>query len=155
MRIAGIAVDVPSKGRPTARLVVLDGSSGGALESHDTFTSDPTDLATQLHDMAEAVKSRLGGLGVERVVVRRADRPPRPSNNEGPRLRLLTEGAIVSAARSVVVDTRVGTGKDTGGWFGANKATLDGVAALLAGKEGLGVAYVEAIAAALSILALP
>ncbi len=154
MRVAGVAVSVPSRGRPTARLVVLDGSSGGVLESHDAFTSDDTDLATLLHDMAEAVRSRLEGVRVERVVVRRADRPPRASNHEGPRLRLLTEGAVVSAARSVVIDTRVGTGKDTGAWHGTDKATLDGLAAGIAASEGLADVYVDTIAAALAALAV-
>src|SRR5947199_1899532 len=34
-------------------------------------------------------RSRLDGLRVERVVIRRADRPTRPSHAEGPKRRLL------------------------------------------------------------------
>ena len=134
---------------------MLDGSSGPTIEIAEVFTSDDVDLATQLHDMAEALRSRLDGLRVERVVVRRADRPPRASNTEGPRLRLLMEGAVASAARSVVVDTRVGTGKDTGAWYGSNKAGVDAVAAQLLGQHGVAAAYGEATSAGLAALAMP
>jgi hypothetical protein len=155
MRVAGISVDVPSPGRPTTRLVVVDGSTGPAIETSETFPTDDVDLATQLHDMAQAVRSRLDGLRVERVVVRRADRSPRASNNEGPRLRLLTEGAIISAARSIVVYTRVGTGKDTGAWYGSNKAGIDAAAAQLVARYGLLSTFVDATSAGLAALALP
>lgn len=155
MRVAGISVDVPSRGRPTTRLVVLDGSSGVTIETAETFTSDDVDLATQLHDMAEALRSRLHGLQVVRAVVRRADRPPRASNTEGPRLRLLMEGAVASAARSVVVYTRVGTGKDTGAWYGSNKAGVDTSSTLLLSRHGLAAVYAEATSAGLAALAMP
>jgi hypothetical protein len=118
------------------------------------FTADDTDLATQLHDMGEAVRSRLAGVAVDRVVVRRADRPPVPSNLEGPRLRLLTEGAVASAARSVVVTTRLGTGKDTGAWFGADKEGVDSAASGLLAAAGKPTSYLEAVAAALAALKL-
>lgn len=156
MRVAGIAVDVPKTNRPVARLVVLSGSSAAPIvEANEVFSGDNADLATQLHDMAEAVRSRLQGLGVDRSLIRRADRPPRANNNEGPRLRLLAEGAVISAARSVVVDTRVGTGKDTGTWFGSNKTGVDGAAGALLTTAGLPTSLVEATSAALAGLALP
>ncbi len=137
------------------RLVVLDDATGMTMiETSESFTSDDIDLATQLHDMAEAVRSRLQGLSVDRVVVRRADRPPRASNADGPRLRLLMEGAVVSAARSVVVDTRVGSGKDTGTWFGSNKAGVDAAASRLLDRHGLAATYVEATSAGLAAIAL-
>jgi hypothetical protein len=151
-----MAVDVPSPGRPATRLVILDDASGiPTVETSQSFTSDDTDLATQLHDMAEAVRSRLQGLDVGRVVVRRADRPPRPNNADGPRLRLLMEGAVVSAARSVVVDTRTGTGKDTGAWFGSNKAGVDGRAQQILTAHGLAATLLEATSAALAAVTLP
>jgi hypothetical protein len=155
VRVAGIAVDVPSPQRPAARLVVLTDAAGSAtVEVTERFTSDLVDLATQLHDMAEAVRSRLTGLNVDRVVVRRADRPPRASNTEGPRLRLLMEGAVTSAARSVVVDTRIGTGRDTGAWFGSNKSGVDTVSAQLLSGSGEDANYLEAVSAALAALRL-
>lgn len=155
MRVAGIAVDVPSSGRPAARLVVVSERTGQpAIEATADFPSDDVDLPVQLHDAAEALRSRLDGLAVDRVVLRRADRPPKASNAEGPRLRLLMEGALTSAARSIVVDTRIGTGKDTGAWYGTNKAGVDQAAAKLVGVHGLKGRYLEATSAALAGLAL-
>src|SRR5947209_2123438 len=155
MRVAGIAVDVPSSGRPAARLVVASDASGQpAIETVADFPSDDVELPVQLHDAAEALRSRLDGLAVDRVVIRRADRPPHASNAEGPRLRLLMEGALTSAARSIVVDTRIGTGKDAGAWYGSNKAGVDQAAGKLVGAHGLKGRYVEATSAALAALAL-
>jgi len=155
VRVAGIAVDVPSSGRPAARLVVLSDASGQAvIETTADFPSDDVALPVQLHDAAEALRSRLAGLTVDRVVIRRADRPPHASNAEGPRLRLLMEGALTSAARSVVVDTRIGTGKDTGAWYGTNKAGVDEAVAKILGVHGLKAKYLEAASAGLAGLAL-
>jgi hypothetical protein len=155
MRVAGLAVDLAIKGRPTTRLVVIDSSDPSSPTSSSSFPCDDVDLAVHLHDAAEAVRSALQGAGVDRVVVRRADRPPRAPNTEGPRLRLLTEGAITAAARSIVVDTRIGTGKDTGDWHGTKKATLDAEAAAVIAGARLHDHYLEALAAALAALALP
>jgi hypothetical protein len=153
MRVAGISVTMASPKRPTAYLVVLDDSSGReVIEASQAFPADDVDLATQLHDTAEAVRSRLEGLVIERVVVRRADRPPSPSNAEGPRFRLLMEGAVTSAARSVVMDAMLGTGAETGTWFGARKADVDAASAQLLGQHGLHSRYMEATSAALAAL---
>lgn len=155
MRIAGIAVDIPSSGRPAARLVVIDNATGSpVVEVVEDFTSDDVALPVQLHDAAEALGSRLTGLGVDRAIIRRADRPPRATNAEGPKLRLLMEGALTSAAQSVVVDTRIGTGKDTGTWFGANKATVDSESDRLLAAGSLHSRYKEAMSAALAGSAL-
>jgi hypothetical protein len=153
VRVAGIAVDIPKTNRPVARLVVLAGPA--AVEATETFPGDDVDLATQLHDMASAVRSRLEGLAVGRVIVRRADRPQRANNKEGPRLRLIVEGAVTSAARSVVVDTRLGTGKDAGAWYGLDKAGVDAAAAAVLTANGLAANLLEATSAALAGLALP
>jgi hypothetical protein len=136
--------------------VVADDSTGVAvIELVADFSGDDADLPVQLHDAAEALRSRLGGLAVERVVVRRADRPPRATNAEGPKLRLLLEGALTSAARSVVVDTRLGTGKDTGAWFGSGKAGVDAEAGRLLAAASLHPRYRDATSAALAGLACP
>jgi hypothetical protein len=151
MRVAGISVAMVSRQRPTAYLVVLDDSSGReVIEANQAFPADDVDLATQLHDTAEAVRSRLEGLAIERVVVRRADRPPSASNTEGPRIRLLMEGAVTSAARSAVMNTMLGTGADTGTWFGARKADVDAASAQLLSQHGLHSRYTEATSAALA-----
>jgi hypothetical protein len=155
MRVAGIAVDIPSSGRPAARLVVASDATGApAVELVGDFTGDDVALPVQLHDAAEALRSRLEGLAVDRVVLRRADRPPRATNAEGPKLRLLMEGALTSAARSVVVDTRLGTGRDTGTWFGAGKAGVDAAAEALLQAWSLHARYRDAASAALAALAL-
>lgn len=146
---------MPTPKRPTARIVIVDDASGTvAIAAAEAFPSRDRPLATQLHDAAEAIRSRLKGLAVERVVVRRADRPPHASNTEGPRIRLLTEGAIVSAARSVVVETHLGTGKETGAWFGSNKAGVDRAAGLLVGNSSVDPSFTEATSAALAGLSM-
>lgn len=155
MRVAGLCVDVSTKGRPATRLIVIDSSDPNTPLTSDTFTADDVDLATQLHDAEEAVRSRLKGSGADRVVIRRADQAQVPSKYEGPRLRLLTEGAVTAAARDVVVDTRIGTGKETGSWHGTNKETLDTEARAFVTRAGLQAKYLEAAAAALAGLALP
>lgn len=155
MRIAGIAVDVPSSGRPAGRLVVAnDGSGSPAIELTVDFPGDDVDLPVQLHDAAEALRSRLEALDVDRVIVRRADRPPSPSSAEGPKLRLLLEGALTSAARGIVVDTRIGTGKDTGAWYGSGKASVDAAATTLLSGASLHSRYRDATSAALAGFAL-
>ena len=155
MRVAGIAVDVPTPGRPAGRLVVATDAGGSpAIEVVSDFPADDAEMPVLLHDTAEALRSRLEGLRVDRVVVRRADRPPRASNADGPKFRLLMEGALTSAARSVVVDTRLGTGKDTGTWFGSNKAGVDAAANSLLQAVSLHDRYLEATSAALAGLAL-
>jgi hypothetical protein len=156
LRVAGIAVEIPSSGRPAARLVVLDDAGGSpSIEVHEDYPSAKVAIAEQLHDQAEAVRSRLKGLRVDRVVIRRADQPPKASNMEGPRRRLLAEGALTGAARSVVVDTRIGTGKQTGEWFGSSKSDVDKTAKQLLDADQVHARYVEATSAALAGLALP
>lgn len=155
MRVVGISIDSPSRGRPAVRLVVVDDSGGHpVIEVAEDYPSNAADVAVQLHDAGEAVRSRLNAQRVERVVVRRADKPPVASNADGPRLRLLMEGAVTGAARSVIVDTRLGTGAETGRWHGSSKATVDAEAAQVLATHGLHQRYLEATAAALAALAL-
>jgi hypothetical protein len=155
MRVAGFAVGHGTKGRPLTRLIVIDSSDPSMPLTSATFTGDDVDLATQLHDAAEAVRSSMEGNQADRAVVRRADRPTVASKAEGPRLRLLTEGSIVAAARSIIVETWIGTGKETGKWHGTNKATLDAAATAFLVSAGLPAVYLDAAAAALAGLALP
>src|SRR4051812_15988128 len=102
MRSVGVCVHLPKKGRPAARAAVLDGAWGSASE-HAGFdlTSNEQDIANILHDLASGLRSHLSGMNADRVVIRRADMPQRPNNNEGPRLRLLAEGALAAAARDM------------------------------------------------------
>lgn len=155
MRAAGFAVSIPTPQRPVARLVVLDNASGSpALIAAEEFPSEDVEIAEQLFGVARSVESRLIGLGATRVIVRRADVPTQASKKDGPRLRLLFEGAVVSAARSAVVDTRLGMAKDVAHWHGSLKADLDADAAALLVAIGAHAKYAEAASAALAGLAL-
>ncbi|WP_284753185.1 hypothetical protein [Arthrobacter sp. efr-133-R2A-120] len=95
------------------------------------------DLAEQLKELSVAVTGRLESLRPDIVVVRRADRPPKASNQDGPRFRLMSEGAIAAAARTLVVKTRVRTGKECGAAYGAKKADVEVDAAAFVGKRQL------------------
>lgn len=146
MRAVGIVVRLRTKGRPAAHAVVLEGSWGAPIEV-DAFdlTSAHTDSATQLHDLAAGLGSRLSGLNADRVVIRRADRSNRASNHEGPRIRLLAEGALASSARAAVDEVLLLSGKDLAARSPAtNRDGLDDHAA-----STLPDSQVEAAAAAL------
>jgi hypothetical protein len=108
------------------------------------------EIPEQLFQVARSVESRLRGLQADRVIVRRADVPTRASKKEGPRLRLLIEGAAVSAARSAVVDTRLGMGKDVGHWHGSAKQALDADSERMLKAANEHTKYVEAMSAALA-----
>lgn len=155
MRAVGIAVSARDPKRPLARLVLADNATGSVvIEITEELPSDSTATATQLHDAAEALRSRLKSVGPDRVVVRRADRSARARQTDGPKFRLLMEGALTSAACSVVPDTRIGTGKETAEWFGSSKEELEAEAARTLAAESLGAKYVEAVSAAFAGLAL-
>lgn len=134
MRALGLAIDLPSPNRPALRAVVLEDSLGpsdvpglGDISVVDTFdvTTIQESRPTQLMDLAEAVSGRIRTLAPDVVVVRRADQPPRPSNAEGPRIRLLATGAVTAAARMLVVKTSLRTGKECGGAYGGKKSDVE------------------------------
>lgn len=142
----GVCVQLAARGRPTAHVVVLEGAWGSASE-HQRFelTSNKDDMATILYELASGLGSHLAGLAADRVVIRRADTPAVASKKEGPRLRLLAEGALTGAARSRVNDVIVMTGKDLAARTRADsKADLDAEA-----RRQVPGAPVEAAAAAL------
>jgi hypothetical protein len=104
MRALAACVKVVA-GRPTLEVVVVEGSPAAPINI-DRFTigSNATDaLTVQLHEVSAAMRSRISGLNPERVVIRRADHMP-ASNREGPRTRLLAEGAVASAAQDEVAN---------------------------------------------------
>jgi NADPH-dependent ferric siderophore reductase len=155
MRVVGVAVDASKPKRPAARIVVAGDASGSpAIEGVLDLSGDDVELPTQLHYAAEALRSHLKSVGADRVVVRRADYAPRARQTDGPKNRLLMEGALTSAATSVVSDTRLGTGKETGEWFGSNKNAVDAAAAALLKSGERHGRFLEATSAALAGLAL-
>lgn len=151
MKTLGIAVAM--KAKPVLSFVLLDDHADvhdfGAVTLEETFEVPLEDraLAAQLGEAAKAVRGRVRSLAPDAVVVRRADRPTRASNQEGPRKRLLIEGAVTSAAYAEVLDTSLLTGKECGQAHGSDKASVDGQAALLVKMK-----YREAAAAALARL---
>lgn len=134
MRSVGVCVRLTTKKRPTANVVVLEGSYAAPMVV-ETFelTSNEGPVPIQLADLHNSLRSHLAGLKPERVVIRRADHPFKPSNQEGPRLRLLAEGALVTAACAESDDVALENGKDLAARAGVkNKATLDADAASIA-----------------------
>jgi hypothetical protein len=155
MRMVGVAVDASKPKRPAARIVVIDDASGAAtIEEVLDLSGDDVDLPAQLHYAAEALRSHLKSVDANRVVVRRADYAPRARQTDGPKNRLLMEGALTSAATSVVPDTRLGTGKETGEWFGSSKQAVDAAADALLKSGAHHSRYLEATSAALAGVAL-
>lgn len=150
MRVAGIAVNLPTPKRPAIRLVVVDEAGGSrALVSAEEITSEKHDTVEQVFHASRTVESRLRGLNADRVVIRQAD-AMYGSRKEGPRRRLEIEGALAAAARTVVVDTRLATGKDLGTWRGTSKAEADSAGAAVVGAAGEHSKYAEAAAAAVA-----
>lgn len=155
LKAAGIAVDARDPKRPLARLVVADNETGAVvIATAMELPSDSTTTATQLHDSAEALRSHLKSLGPDRVVVRRADRSARARQTDGPKFRLLMEGALTSAACSIVPDTLIGTGKETAEWFGSSKEDLDLEAERILSAGTHAAKFGPAMGAALAGLAL-
>lgn len=155
MNVLGFAVSV-NDSKATALGVLVDDYSGlVAVVDKFNFTNDGADLATRLYDMAEAVRTLVDSLKPDRVIVRRADFPPRGSRADGPKVRLLFEGAIVAAARHKCAQTHLGTGQDLGVWCGSDKTTVESDAKGLVKTSGLAQKYAVAAAAALAGLSHP
>jgi hypothetical protein len=141
----GIAVQMTTKGRPTARVVVLDGdwATPSTVEAFE-LTSTDDDKPLQLAALAAGLRSRVKGLTPDRIVIRRADLQV-ASKKEGPRVRLLAEGALAASAREEVDEVLLLTGKDLAAKSpAASKADMDTHA-----KSVLPGTPVEAAAAAL------
>jgi hypothetical protein len=152
MKTLGIAVAMKSK--PVLSFVLLDDHADEhdpeALTVEEAFEVPLEDrpLAAQLGEAAKIVRGRVRSLAPDAVVVRRADRPSHPSNKDGPRKRLLIEGAVTSAAYAEVLDTTLLTGKECGQAHGSSKASVDALARGLIQTK-----HAEAAAAALARLA--
>lgn len=152
----GLAVSVNGNRTTVAAVLLNDDASPGdpfdqsriTVEDSFEIKADQLNRAVQLGDAAANVSGRLRSLQPDVVVVRRADRPVKPSNQEGPRLRLLMEGAITAAAHQVIADTRLRNGKDCGAAYRVSKDVLDAEASALHGGK-----FKEATAAALSGIA--
>jgi hypothetical protein len=159
MKSAGIAVEMKRPKRPTARVVLLDdlgltpdANDLSRLQVVDSFelTSADEDFPAILAGFAQDLRGRLRGRSLDAATVRRAD-TTRLSNADGPRYRLLAEGALTAAMRELVPRTRLRTGLAVAQAWGAPKASVDALAATLP----LPTVYAEATAAALASLRQP
>jgi hypothetical protein len=154
--VAGIAVQMVKPKRSALRICVLDDSSGTPTVSNaEEISADDVEIAEQLLAVARGVESRLKGLDVDRVVVRRADVPTVASKKDAPRIRLMTEGAAAAAARAAIQDTRVAMGAEAAHWYGQLKGDLDDAGAALVAGAGEHAKFSEAAAAALAGLRAP
>jgi hypothetical protein len=135
--------------RPRARVVVLDGTrSAPVLVEAFEVTTQEKDPAGQVHDVATSFANRVKGLAVDRVMIQRADYYKIPSNQEGPRIRLLVEGALTFAAREQVADTHVAVGRDVASTAGLTKDALAAQAGAVVGDDD----FSDACGAALAVI---
>lgn len=135
--------------RPTARVSVVTKSQDDQFLVDETFELVPRgdSLADRLGDLGAVFANRVKGLNPDAVVVRRAEQTARPSKKEGPKQRLLAEGALVYAAASVGVRVELLSGRDLAQKSGTDKKAMDDAAESL--EPGM---YKESVAAAMSIL---
>ena len=156
MRAMGLAVDMPTRGRPTVRVVVMDDPLGASATPAlgDVTLFDLFDLTTAEDDWAriashffQAASARISTIAPDVVVVRRADVYVRGRLGDGPRLRLVVEGAVAAAAAShVSTNTHLRPGTECGSRYGQDKAVMDADGLALVTKKS----HAEAAGAALS-----
>jgi hypothetical protein len=151
MRAIGIRVYI-NLPHIAAVVAELEGSwAAPVLRSSFELGGNSDDLATQLSDLARSFRSYLSGANADQVVVRKADYQKQAGNKDGPRVRLLAEGAMAAAARDEVETVLVKSGKECAELSPAvNKDDLDSEAKKLSSKGSANL--VQAIAAALAVL---
>ena len=134
-RALGLHVDVATQMRPVVRVVLLKDPFGAAqvpalgdvtVETEFDLTLPDDDWAELADGYFRAVSGRVSTLRPDIVIVRRADMPARPSNKDGPRLRLVVEGAVTAAAHETVANTHLRTGVACAHAYNrSSKAALD------------------------------
>lgn len=145
-RAMGIAVELSP--RLQARVAVVEGTvSAPTVVDAFTVTTSADGLAAKAHDISTNIRNRARGLAPDVVLIRRADFARQPNNREGPRERLLVEGACAAQAMDVVPDTVLLTGRDAAARAGMTKDELDAAAGAVAEAT-----YVKAVAAAIAAL---
>lgn len=155
MLALGLAVALPTPSRPVVRAVLLndpfDASTVPTLA--DVSVSKEFDLTTT-HTRWEKiagqfyadVSGRITTLKPDIVIVRRADFHRSRGNADGPKIRLVIEGAISAAAIGHVANTHLFTGVECGRLYGRDKKDMDADAKTKVAKED----RAEAAAAGLS-----
>ena len=135
--------------RPTAMVSVVTKNQDDQFLVDETFelVSRGDSLADNLGDLGAVFANRVKGLKPDAVVIRRAEQTARPSKKEGPKQRLLAEGALVYAAASVGVGVELLSGRELAQKSGTDKQAMDDAAEAL--EPGT---FRESVAAAMSIL---
>lgn len=158
MLALGLSVDFPRPMRPVVRAVLLSDQLGVTqiptladitVEDEFELTSAEEDWAKLARDYGQGASARISSLQPGAVVIRRADRPQRPNNKDGPRVRLVIDGALAAASYLHVANTHLLTGAACAGAYDrSNKNALDVAAGGLASKA----VRMEAASAALAAL---
>jgi hypothetical protein len=161
MLVLGVAAEMSRPKRPTAYLVLVDTTTtpvdlndlGSLPTATHLFTSAAEDFPSILNHLAVDVRGWLRDRSVEAATVRRADKRQRASNADGPRYRLLTDGAITAAVREMVETTYLRTGAEIANAWSSSLtvADMDKFGQQLVDDA----AYATAAAAALSCLPKP
>lgn len=155
MRALGLTVTMKTPGRPVVRAVLLEDSvsASGPLTLGDVSLDQEFDLTTAEQDWAricsqyaQDVSGRVRSLSLDIVVVRRADFHRNSRGGDGPKLRLVVEGAITAAAMAHVANTHLRTGVVCAGEYPDEKDAMDAAGKGLVSRTDRG----EAAAAALS-----
>ena len=154
MRAVGLAVDMPKPARPVVHFVIFDDPHGPGdaavladvthFDAFDLKTAEPewSDIAYQYF---QDVSARVSTVAPDIVVIRRAGVYKRGRIGDGPRLRLVVEGAVTAAARSHVPNTHLRTGADCATRYGASQDVLDADGAALANHKNSAAAAAAAL----------
>ncbi len=155
MRALGVTVEMPTPGRPVVRAVLIEDRLAAAgtptladialVEEFDLTTAE-TDWARIASRYSQDVSGRVSTLAPDIVVVRRADFHQRTRIGDGPRLRLVVEGAITAASYAHVANTHLRTGTTCAHVYPHDKGTMDADGKTLVSRAN----RAEAAAAALS-----
>jgi len=130
----GLTVMLPTPSRPVVRAALLrDPFGAGQVPTLADVTVDPEFDLTTTESRWERmsgqfytdVSGRVSTLQPDIVVVRRADFHRGRGNADGPRLRLVIEGAITAAAIGHVRNTHLRTGSECARLYGQDKDVMD------------------------------
>lgn len=110
--------------KPTVSCVALEGARGASkqIAGYELKTS-ATDIVAQIEDLCRKLSSELSSLKPDSAVIRVADTAPSASRKNGPRYRLMIEGALAYVCREHKVAKVVyRTGKECGEALSLNKS---------------------------------
>jgi hypothetical protein len=155
VRALGLTVEMKTPGRPVVHAVLLEDSVAASqpitlgdvnLDREFDLTTAEKDWARICSQYAQDVSGRVSSLALDVVVVRRADFHRNSRSGDGPKLRLVIEGAITAAAMGHLANTHLQTGAACAGEYPEEKDAMDAAGRGLVSRPD----RAEAAAAALS-----